>query len=221
MLRFHSVTKSYPAAGGRKIVLHPFSGAIPRGQRIAILGTNGSGKSTLMRIMSGRLRPDSGYVERLGRVSYPVGFSGTFNSNLTGRENARFLAELYGMNTRETLDWIEDFAELGRYFDMPTRTYSTGMSARLNFATSFALEFDYYLVDEGMETGDSRFREKCGAAFKARLERATLVLVSHSLYTVRAYCTSGAVLHKGILRFFPKLEDAIDTYQTCLLERAA
>jgi capsular polysaccharide transport system ATP-binding protein len=221
MLRFHSVTKTYPATGGRKTVLHAFSGAIPRGHKIGILGTNGSGKSTLLRLMSGRLRPDSGWVERLGRVSYPVGFGGAFHPDMTGRENARFLSEIYGMDPGETLPWVENFAEIGAYFDMPMRTYSSGMLARVAFATSFSIEFDYYLVDEALETGDTGFREKCAAAFKARLDRATLVLVSHNMTTIRAYCTSGAVLHKGVLRFFPDLEDAIDAYQTVLLERAA
>jgi capsular polysaccharide transport system ATP-binding protein len=216
MLSFQSVKKSFRTQAGRKVILHEFTGRIPKGKRIGVLGMNGAGKSTLLRLISGSEKPDGGRIERQGRVSFPVGFTGTFHPHLSASENVRFLAELYGMDAEETVGWVEDFCELGQYFRMPINTYSSGMYARLAFGASFAIDFDYFLVDEVIETGDARFRSKCAAAFEARLADATLVLVSQNMNTIRTYCESGAVLHDGSLTIHDTMDEALDEYEDIL-----
>lgn len=216
-LEFSNVKKTFPAQGGRHVVLDGASFVLPQGSRIGIFGLNGAGKSTLLKLITGSEIPDSGCILRDGRFSFPIGFTGTFHPDLTARANVRFLAEIYGMDIAEVIDWVEDFAELGRYFNMPVASFSSGMYARLAFGTSFALDFDYYLVDEGIETGDMRFRKKCAAAFAARLDTASLVMVSHHVSTIREYCTSGAVLHEGQLHFYEGLDDAMDVYRSIFM----
>ena len=219
MLIFDKAQKSFKTKESRKIVLHETTCSIPSKMRIGVLGMNGSGKTTLLRLISGSEPLDHGTIYTNGRVSFPVGFAGTFHSDLSGAENIEFLANIYGMDASETMRWIADFTELGEYLYMPVKTYSSGMFARLVFAASFSIDFDYYLVDEAIETGDARFRAKCAAAFNARLDDATLILVSQNMHTIRTFCNSGAVLHNGHLRFFEDLEEAFAVYETLLLRK--
>jgi capsular polysaccharide transport system ATP-binding protein len=218
VIRFEGVSKSYFVRGGRHTILDDVTFALPPRCRIGILGVNGAGKSALLRLIAGGEMPDSGTIVREGRVSFPVGFTGTFNSLLSARENVAFLARIYGMDAREVIAWVEDFAELGKYFDMPVATYSSGMHARIAFATSFAFDFDVYLVDEVIETGDARFRRKCAAAFDERMKSASLVLVTHHVHTIRQYCDTAAVLHRGKFLAFPSIDEALDHYEARLHE---
>ena len=216
MIRFDDVLKTYRLDSGRHTVLDHVSATFPTGSRMGVLGSNGAGKSTLLRMIAGSELPDSGHISTTGRVSFPVGFTGTFHPRHSARENVRFLAFIYGMDAREVIRWIEDFAELGRYFDEPVATYSSGMFARIAFATSFAFDFDIYLVDEAIEVGDARFRAKCTAAFAGRMQSASLVLVSQNVHTIRQHCESGAVLHGGKLHVFATVDEALDVYERML-----
>jgi capsular polysaccharide transport system ATP-binding protein len=210
MIALDRVSKAWRTPEGPRVILRNVSFAIPDGARLGILGANGAGKSTLVRILSGVEALDSGRVTRTGRVSFPLGFGGTFHGLLSGRENVRFLARLYGADEEEALDFVGDFAELGAYFRMPVDTYSDGMRARLAFGACLALRFDTYLVDELTAVGDARFQARCRAAFAARLTEADLVMVSHDPATMRAYCTAGAVLSGGRLLPFDDIEAAIE-----------
>jgi capsular polysaccharide transport system ATP-binding protein len=213
MIRLESVTKSYKVPRGRHVVLDQVSFTLPERCRLGIFGANGTGKSALLRIIAGGEMPDSGRIVREGRVSFPVGFTGTFHPLLSARENVSFLARVYGMAPEEVVEWIESFAELGRYFDMPVGTYSSGMYARIAFATSFAFDFDVYLVDEVIEVGDARFRAKCAAAFEERMKTASLILVSQHVSTIRQFCNLAAVLHEGKLSRFVPIDDALGMYE--------
>jgi capsular polysaccharide transport system ATP-binding protein len=216
VIQFENVRKSYRLTNGRRVVLDDVSVTFPQGSRIGVLGINGAGKTTLLRLIAGGEEPDRGRILRSGRVSFPLGFTGTFHPQHTARENIKFLARIYDMDVVEIIDWIEDFAELGRYFDMPVGTYSSGMYARVAFGTSFAFDFDVYLVDEGIEAGDERFRKKCALAFSERITRASLILVSQNIHTIRQYCDRGAVLHDGKLAIFETLDEAMDAYEHVL-----
>jgi capsular polysaccharide transport system ATP-binding protein len=220
VIRFERVSKHYQLRNGRHTVLDDVSFVLPDRARLGILGVNGSGKSLLLRLMAGGEAPDAGRIVRDGRVSFPVGFTGTFHTMLSARENVSFLCQLYGMDEDEVGAWIEDFAEIGHYFDMPVGTYSSGMFARIAFATSFAFDFDLYLVDEVIETGDVGFRRKCAAVFAERLKTASLVLVSQHATTIRQYCDAAAVLHDGKLHPFSALDDAFDFYEESLEARS-
>jgi capsular polysaccharide transport system ATP-binding protein len=174
---------------------------------------NGAGKSTLIRLLAGIEYPDRGSISRAVNVSAPLGMIGSFNNHLSGRENARFVSRLYGIDWKSMVEFIEDFAELGAYFDEPVRSYSSGMRSRLSFAISISVDFDVYLIDEVTAVGDARFRERCAQALAKRRDHADVIMVSHSVGTIRRYCDYGAVLHDGRLEVFDDLEKAISIYR--------
>jgi capsular polysaccharide transport system ATP-binding protein len=177
------------------------------------LGRNGAGKSTLLRIIAGIELPDHGEVIREGRLSWPIAFSGGASTALSGEENCRFVARIYGENVDRVVGFARDFADLGEYFYMPVRTYSSGMRARLAFAMSMAIEFDVYLVDEVTGVGDSRFQAKCREAFRQRRTRSSVIIVSHNMATIRQYCQRCAVLDHGTLRLFDDIDEATRVYE--------
>lgn len=214
MIALDAVSKTYRTRqGGRRIVLDQVSVEFPDGCNVGVLGTNGAGKSTLIRLLAGSELPDRGRITRDGRVSFPLGYGGTFHGALSGRENVLFIARVYGADRRKMIDYVADFAELGGYFDMPVNTYSAGMRARLAFGSCLAIDFDTYLIDEVTEIGDERFRRKCAFAFRERLRRSDIILVTHNIRTIRQYCDCGAVLADGALRLYDDVPSALGAYR--------
>jgi capsular polysaccharide transport system ATP-binding protein len=212
MLRFHNVTKYFRTPGGRKTVLEDFSQVLPTGGKVALIGRNGAGKSTMISMIAGKTSPNAGWIESSGLVSWPLGLGGSFANDLSGTQNTRFVARIYGIDTDYLLDYVQDFTQLGDYLNMPVRTYSSGMRARLAFGLSMGLSFDWYLVDEITSVGDSAFRKKSSAVFRTRLAKAGLIMVSHSVGTLQEYCTSAIVLDRGQARYFPDLAEALDAH---------
>jgi capsular polysaccharide transport system ATP-binding protein len=216
MIRLKNVSKAYGTSSGPVTVLNGIDMVVPRGEAIGIIGRNGAGKSTLIRIISGAEMPDSGTVERSMTVSWPLAFSGGFQSALTGMDNLRFICRVYGVDPEGCLPFVEDFTELGIYFREPVRTYSSGMRARLAFAISMVIDFDCYLIDEIVAVGDSRFQKKCyEELFVKRADRSRLI-VSHDPEFVRAHCDRAAVLIDGKLKQFGSLDAAYDFYAAAM-----
>jgi len=213
MIELEKVTKIYPTPSGLNVVLDTISFNFAGQSNIGVLGKNGAGKSTLLRIIAGTEQPDSGSVHRQGSVSWPIGFSGGFNGSLSGEENCRFVARIYGAEVDEVVGFTMEFAELGEYFYMPVKTYSSGMRARLAFGLSMAIEFDAYLVDEVTAVGDARFQQKCRKAFQERSGRSCVIIVSHQLTTIKDYCNHCAVLRDGRLHYFTSIDDARRLYE--------
>lgn len=209
MIHLQNICKSYTLNGRRKVVADDITATFPSGVSVALLGRNGAGKSSLLRMISGAMLPSSGKILSTGTISWPVGFSGSFNGELTGEQNCRFVARVYGVDTRQLLAFVEDFAELGDHFHLPIRSYSSGMKSRLAFGLSMAVPFDTYLVDEVSAVGDAAFKAKSNRVFNERMSRSGAVVVSHSMGMLRETCHAGAVLEGGKLTFFPDLEDAI------------
>ena len=209
MIRLDNVTKSYRLGGGRKYLMRNVRLTLPRGRSVGLLGRNGAGKSTLLRMIGGSVMPDDGTIHRAVAVSWPLGFSGGFHGALTGAQNVRFIARIYGVDTDDLIERVAEFSELGRAMHMPVSTYSSGMRARLAFGTSLAIDFGVYLVDEITGVGDAAFRKKAQAAFQAKTDTADIVMVSHSTATIREYCQSGVVLEDGTITYHENVEDAL------------
>ncbi|MBY6049391.1 ABC transporter ATP-binding protein [Vannielia litorea] len=209
MIELCNLTKSYSVKGTRKIVADNLNVTFPARTAVAILGRNGAGKSSLLRMISGAMEPDWGEVKIRGTVSWPVGFAGSFHPELTGLQNVRFIGRVYGVDTDELVEFVEDFAELGAHFRMPVRTYSSGMRSRLAFGASMGVHFDTYLIDEITAVGDASFKAKSEAVIRARLEKSGAIFVSHALPQVKRLCSQGAVLEEGQLHYYTDVEDAI------------
>ena len=185
-----------------------------QGVSLGVVGGNGVGKSTLLRLIGGMDYPDRGQVLRYCRVSWPIGLTGGFQGSMTGRQNVKFVARIHG-NTRrieEVIDFVQDFAEIGKAFDDPIKTYSSGMRSRLAFGLSLAFEFDLYLSDEATATGDASFKAKATQAFNDRVGKASLIMVSHSEGILRDLCQAGLWLRKGEAIWFDDIADALKAY---------
>jgi capsular polysaccharide transport system ATP-binding protein len=213
MITMTDIFKYYRTHGHVKIVLDHVSLELKSGNSYGILGINGAGKSTLMRIIAGTEMPNGGHVRRSARVSWPLGFAGGLHPKMTGRDNVQFVARIYGHRVSHVLDFVEDFAELGSFIDVPVGRYSSGMLQRLAFGLSMAIEFEVYLIDEVTAVGDMRFQRRCHEEFARRRARADIVMISHSIPTLTEYCNRGIVLAHGKLHSFSSVDDAIALYK--------
>jgi capsular polysaccharide transport system ATP-binding protein len=219
MIVLKNVTKTYRVRTGHKYILHDADIVFPTGANVALLGRNGAGKSTLLKMIAGTVDLDRGEILRTGTISWPIGFAGSFHPDLSGAQNTRFIARVYGCDTEELLHFAREFAELGDFFDMPFRTYSAGMRSRLAFGVSMGVPFDTYLVDEVTSVGDAVFRAKCNAIFAERRKTAGTIVVSHAIDMVRKMCDCGVVLENGQLTFFENIHHAIHQHNLNLLGR--
>ena len=213
MLEFIGVSKSFWTGATRKVILDQASFRVQMGRSLGILAPNGTGKTTLINMMAGLEKPDEGQIIRKGRISFPLGFMGGVVKRHTARENARYIARLYGLDP----DYVESFCrwlcDIREYFDMPLGTYSQGMRSRFTFSLMLALDFDMYLIDEGMpSTTDAEFNRKAGDLLRERLERTTVVIVSHLPNVLERFASQAAVLRDGKLRMFDTLEEAKELY---------
>jgi capsular polysaccharide transport system ATP-binding protein len=213
MIEFQNVSKSYWTGKSRKIILDRVSFRVDLGNSLGILARNGTGKTTLVMMMAGLEKPDEGTIVRRSRISFPLGFMGGVVARHSAKENARYIARLYGLDP----DYVESFCrwlcDLREYFDMPIGTYSAGMKARFTFSLLLALEFDIYLIDEGMPAStDVEFNRKAGNVLRERLKTSTVVIVSHQPSTLEKFCRTAAVLHNGRLHMFDTLEEAKRLY---------
>ncbi len=213
MLEFENVSKSFWTGTQRKVILDRASFSVEQGQSLGILAANGTGKTTLVNMMAGLEKPDDGKIIRNARISFPLGFMGGIDPNHSAAENARYIARLYGLDPNYIEAYCRYLVNIDEYFDMPMRTYSSGMGARVSFALLLALEFDVYLIDEGMPSStDADFNRRAGNVLHERLTKSTVVIVSHSAYILERYCTRAAVLRGGILHMFDNLEQAKKLY---------
>ncbi|MFA0813019.1 ABC transporter ATP-binding protein [Microbulbifer epialgicus] len=216
MIRLESLTKSYRTPRGRKVLFQNVNAIFPEGKNIGILGRNGAGKSTLLRIMGGIDYPDSGRVVTNQKISWPMGLAGGFQGSMTGRENAAFICGIHGIwgsAKRRVMDKVQDFAEIGNYFDMPVSSYSSGMRSRLAFGLSIAFDFDVYLVDEVMSVGDAHFKRKCEDVITEKRKSSSFIIVAHAMPALRKNCDVGIYLESGGLTIFDTVDEAIKLYQ--------
>jgi len=214
MIRLENVTKYFETKNGKKYIMKDVTLDLPN-SNIGILGRNGAGKSTLMRMLGGIEFPNSGKIISDKTFSWPLGLGGGFVGNMSGKANVKFVCNLFGKSKQETnqiIEFVYDFSELGNYFDMPIKAYSSGMRGRLGFGLSLAFDFDYMIIDETLSVGDARFKKKAKEALKKKIENCNVILVSHEMKTLQEMCQTGLMVNDGNLTFYEDIKDGIDEY---------
>ncbi|WP_299211083.1 ABC transporter ATP-binding protein [uncultured Tateyamaria sp.] len=213
MIVLRNLTKTFYMNGTRKTVADNVNVTFPSGVAVGLLGRNGAGKSTLLKIIAGTATPTWGEVLSNGSISFPVGLATSMHPDMSGAQNTRFVARIYGVETDALTDFVRGFAELGQHFHLPVRSYSSGMKARLSFGINMGLKFDTYLIDEVTAVGDAAFRAKSEAVFQDRLRTSGAIFVSHAMGSMRRICQAGAVLEDGHLTYYDNINDAIEHHQ--------
>ncbi|WP_316896594.1 ABC transporter ATP-binding protein [Pseudodesulfovibrio indicus] len=213
MIQASHIVKRYKTRSGFKTVLDDVSFTLHRGVNVGFLGRNGAGKSTLLRILGGAEEPTSGTIIRKGTVSWPIGFSGSFQGSMTGYENLRFVCRIYAVDYKSVVDFVLNFTELEDYLHMPVASYSSGMRAKLAFGLSMAIRFNFYLIDEVTAVGDAKFKRRCELEFAKMKEESTLVVVSHNPNTVSTFCEKVYVLDGGKLTLFDDVKKGLEIYE--------
>lgn len=214
MIELENITKIYKTRAGARKVLDDISLTINIGDRIGVLGPNGAGKSTLVRIVAGAEEPTRGTVKRGMSISWPLGFVGGFQSSLTGYDNLKFIARIYGRNPRDLLQYVSDFSELGHYLNEPVRSYSSGMRARLAFAISMAIDFECLIIDEVIAVGDKHFQEKSRTELLERRRGKTMIIITHEMHFIHENCNLIYVVRDGKLFRFDDIQAGIHFHES-------
>jgi len=213
MIKLEGICKYFEYAHGKRAVLDQVNLHISPGEKVGVLGRNGSGKSTLIRIMGGVTVPDAGIITKEMSISWPLAFDAGLQGSLTGYDNVNFICRIYNTDIEEVLPFVQDFSELGRYLYEPTRSYSSGMKARLNFAISMAIDFDCMLIDEVLAVGDARFKARCHEELLVKRKERAIVLVSHESDMIREICDTAYVLQDAHLKHFNDVDEAYEFYR--------
>ncbi len=220
MIEVKGLTKSYLHKGKKSLVFKDLNFKIETGESVALLGRNGAGKSTLLQILGGIDKPDRGIIKTDKTISWPVGLVGGFQGSLTARENVTFVSKIYASNDNEVIkekvSYVQKFAELGKYFDRPFKTYSSGMRSRVTFGLSMAFDFDVYLIDEVTSAGDERFRKRSRKILEKKHKRSDFIMVDHNLWGLKFHCDRALLLHNGSIIEFDDLQEGIKTHKRYL-----
>ncbi|QOP42679.1 ABC transporter ATP-binding protein [Sulfurimonas sediminis] len=215
MIELKNVTKYFKTDGQKKYILKNVTLTIPSGVNLGIVGRNGAGKSTLLRMLGGIDFPTVGTITSPNSFSWPMGLAGGFQGSMTGRQNVKFVCRIYGKREeelQEVIEHVREFAEIGDYFDMPIKLYSSGMKSRLSFGLSLAFDFDYLIIDETLSVGDENFKKKAKDALMKKIERSNVLLVSHSMADLRKICDAGILIDDGKIFYYEEIDDAINAY---------
>jgi capsular polysaccharide transport system ATP-binding protein len=214
MIKIEKLYKRYHEHTLSGWVLRDINLTIPDNTSVGLIGGNGAGKSTLLRMIGGMDMPDRGEITRDCTISWPIGLGGGLQGHITGRQNVKFVARIHGCEEMldEIIKSVQDFADIGTYFDEPIRTYSSGMRARLAFGLSLAFHFEVYLSDEATSVGDRHFKQKATKAFKDRIGKSSIIIVSHAEAILKDLCQAGIYLHDGQAFWFDNIDDALVAY---------
>lgn len=215
MIILDNVTKIYKSKHYNNTVLSDVSVIIPSGFNVGILGRNGAGKSTLLRLLGGIELPTFGKIFIPENISWPVGLGSGQRSMLSAKQNILFVCQVYGKNKHEIIEiikFIREFCDIGKHFDQPIKTYSSGMRARFNFALSVAFKFNYYLIDEVTGVGDPTFKKKSEKVFENIRKNSTLMIVSHDMQTIRNCSDICILVNNKKIEVFDDVEYAINKY---------
>ena len=189
---------------------------IKKGETVALVGTNGSGKSTLLKLMTKIIYPTKGSIKTNGKLTSLLELGAGFHPDFTGRENIYFNASIFGLTAAEIDSRVDDiikFSELGEFIDAPVRTYSSGMYMRLAFSVAINVDAEILLIDEILAVGDQHFQDKCFAKLEElKGSGKTIVIVSHSLDSVKKLCDRAVWIYNGEVRIDGKTDEVINEY---------
>lgn len=216
MIHLQNLNKYYPTSSGRSYVFKDVNVTIPMDKNVGVLGPNGAGKSTLIRMIGGADIPSSGVIKSSLNISWPLGLQGGLQGNMTGRENVRFVARIHGIkNTQLVEQKVDEFAEIGAYFNEPVKTYSNGMRARVTFGLTMAFDFDFdvLLIDELNAVGDMAFRAKSEALLKEKYNSTKLMMVNHSIPQIKKFCEAAILLSDKNITYYESIDEAVSQYK--------
>ncbi len=219
-MQYHRTLKQMAVASMRRLPLqekflavNDVSFSVEQGESVGLMGLNGSGKSTLLKLINGVMRPDAGTIRTRGRIAGLIATGAGFQQQLTGRENLFLNAAILGMSeaeTRSRFDAIVEFADIGKFLDIPVSHYSSGMYARLGFSIAIHVDADIFLADEVLAVGDRPFKKKCMAKMQEiRKQGTTIFYVSHATASVRAMCDRVLVLESGRMNYDGPVDEGI------------
>ena len=200
----------------KREVLKDINLTIKNREAVALIGVNGSGKSTLLKLMTKIIYPNKGKITTYGKLTSLLELGAGFHPDFSGRENIYFNASIFGLTKKEIddrIDKIIEFSELGSYIDNPVRTYSSGMYMRLAFAVAINVDADILLIDEILAVGDQHFQDKCIAKMKElKAQGKTMVFVTHSMNTVKEFCSRAVWLSNGVIKMDEEPDKVIEEY---------
>ncbi|MCH1930207.1 ABC transporter ATP-binding protein [Shewanella sp. A25] len=221
MITFDNVSKYYPTKQGRHYVFRDLNLELPTDKNIAIIGPNGVGKSTLIRMLGGTDNPTTGRIVSDKNISWPMGLQGGLQGSMTARENVKFVARIHGYRDTKIIEQrVQDFAEIGKYFDEPVKNYSSGMRSRVTFGLTMAFDFDFdvLLIDELGAVGDANFKKKSEELLLSKYQTSKLIMVNHSIGALKKFCQSGLVIKNQQLYYFDDIDNAIELYESTYLK---
>ena len=223
MIKLDNITKFYVLSGGqRHYIFRNFSFEFPDNCSIGLMGRNGAGKSTLMNMLSGAEVPNKGRIITNKRISWPLGLNGGFQGSLTARDMTAFVARVYGFRgkkLKEKIHFVQEFAEIGKFFDEPMANYSAGMRSRIGVGLSMAFDFDYYLIDEAGAVGDPAFAKKSKKLYEEKLSKSNVIMVSHNVDEIKQWCDKIILLRDGNVDVFDDVDEGIAAYQGAMNEK--
>lgn len=216
MIRFVNAGKAFRARRNREQLVWPirnFTATIEHGESTAILALEGSGKTTLVGLVAGSENPTEGEIVRTGHISWPASFRGMINPRMTARQNLRFLCDTYGHDFRAAHDFVEEFAELGRYMDLVVKQCNNDQRHRLALAVLFAMNFEFILVDDTFEAGDAPFRRRVQEFIEDNSDRITFFMATSSARLAERYCKRVGILADGTVTFYDSMQEGISIFR--------
>jgi capsular polysaccharide transport system ATP-binding protein len=215
LIHFDNVGKAYKSRKDKGEIIWPirdFSATIVNGESTAILVPEGGGKTTLIDLVAGSELLTEGSITRGGHISWPASYRGIVNPKMTGKQNLRFLTDCYGRNFAAAYEFLQEFSELGRFVDLPVRQYSNEQRHRLALTSLLAMNFEFILIDETFEAGESSFRRRMVEYVKDNIDSMTFFMATGNTRLVERYCQRAGILSEGAVTFYPSVAEAIEAF---------
>lgn len=215
MIHFDNVGKAFKSRRNKREIVWPirnFTTTIVNGESTGILVPAGGGKTTLINLVAGSELLTEGRIMRGGHISWPASYRGIFNAKMTGKQNLRFLTDCYGQGFAGAYEFVLEFSELGRYVDLPMRQYTNEQRNRFALTALLAMNFDFILVDETLEGGETNFRKRMLQFLQDKSTNITFFMATGNTRLVERYCQRAGILRDGAITFYPSVAEAVAAF---------